>query len=45
MGEAEERLSLHKIKMSQEAYERTFISLRNLLVRERYGLLKIEIGD
>ncbi|MEW6614584.1 MAG: hypothetical protein AB1401_03830 [Thermodesulfobacteriota bacterium] len=45
MGEAEEKLSLHKIKMSQEAYERTFISLRNLLVRERYGLLKIEIGD
>jgi len=45
MKEAEEKLSLHKIKMNQEAYERTFISLRNLLVRERYGLLKIEIGD
>lgn len=45
MKEAEEKLSLHKIKMSQEAYERTFISLRNLLVRERYELLKIEIGD
>ena len=45
MKEAEEKLSLHKIKMSQEAYERTFITLRNLLARERYGLLKIEIGD
>ena len=45
MKEAEEKLSLHKIKMGQEAYEKTFISLRNLLVRQRYGLLKIEIGD
>ncbi|MFH2012633.1 MAG: hypothetical protein ABIJ37_08050 [Pseudomonadota bacterium] len=43
--EAEDRLSSHRIKMSKEAYEKTFISLRNLLVREQYGLLKIEIGD
>jgi|GEM_PF-445154 len=45
MKEAEQRLSQHKFKMSKEAYERTLESLRNLVVRKRYGLLSIQIGE
>lgn len=45
MEETEEKLSLHKFRMNKEAYERTLGSLRNLLVRKRYGLLSVEFGD
>ena len=45
MEEAKERLSIHRYKMSKEAYERTLESLRNLLVRRRFDLIRIEIKD
>lgn len=43
--ETKEKLSSHRHRMTHEAYERTSESLRNRLVRKRYRLLSIDIGD
>ena len=44
MEKTEGKLSPHKFRMSKEAYERTLESQRNLLVRKRYGLFRLEIN-
>ena len=44
VDEAETRLSSLRTQMSQEAYERTRETIKSLLLRKRYGLLKIELG-
>ena len=43
--EAEERLCIQKSKMSRSAYENTLESMRNLLVREKYGVMRIGLED
>ena len=43
--ETKEKLSLLKIRMSKEAYEKTLENLINLDARRRYGLLEISIGE
>ena len=44
MKEIEGQLSSQKSKMNEDAYKKTLESQRNLLVRKRYGLFRIEIG-
>ncbi|MDY6853772.1 MAG: hypothetical protein SWO11_03540 [Thermodesulfobacteriota bacterium] len=44
-GETKEKLSLLKIRMSKEAYEKTLESLINIDAKKRYGLLEISIGE
>ncbi len=45
MNETKEKLSLLKIKMSKDAYEKTLENLIDLNAKRRYGLLEIKIGE